>query len=72
MLQKKIKEVNDQRLKLESVESVKLSPEEAEETVLSFDDVLEHGTLEDVRQAISILIDHIEVDGEDITIYWNF
>ena len=72
MLQKKIKEVNDQRLKLESVESVKLSPEEAEETVLSFNDVLEHGTLEDVRQAISILIDHIEVDGEDVTIYWNF
>lgn len=72
MLQKKIKEVNDQRLKLESVETVKLSSDELEEAVLSFDDVLEHGTLEDVRQAISILIDHIEVDGEDITIYWNF
>lgn len=71
-LQKKIKEINDQRLKLESVEEETLTPADIEDVATSFDDILENGTLEDVRTAISTLIDRIEVDGEDVTIYWSF
>ena len=75
-LQTKIEKINSQKSKLESelnnIEDDKLSKEELQEVVASFDDVLEHGTLEDVRAVLHALIDHIEIDGEDITIYWNF
>lgn len=72
MLQKKIKEVSDQKQKLESIPEPKVTIEEAKEAVITFDDILEHGSLDDVRTVISTLIEKIELDGEDVYIYWNF
>lgn len=75
-LQKNISKINEQKNNLEAeLTAIKNEQEEKEDykaIVNSFDYVLEHGTLEDVRAVIKTLIDHIEIDGEDITIYWNF
>lgn len=75
-VEKKLHEINDQKNKLENelqtqkVQNTTL--EDAKRLVSSFDDVLEHGSLDDVRTVIRSLIDHIEIDGEDVRIYWNF
>lgn len=49
-----------------------INKEEAKRVVKSFDDLLEKGSIEDVRTAIKSLIDRIEVDGENVYIYWSF
>lgn len=73
IIQKKVHDINVQKAKLEQVtEDVRVTPEEAKAVVKSFDDILQHGSLEDVRQAIKTLIDKIEVDGENVYIYWAF
>ena len=46
-----------------------------EETVMritSFSDVLEQGNFDEIRAVLEALIDRIEIDGDDITIRWNF
>ena len=35
-------------------------------------DVIDKGTPEQIRALIDALLDHIDIDGEDITIYWDF
>lgn len=73
IIQKKVHEINTQKAKLEQVtEDIKVTPEEAKRVVKSFDDLLEKGSIEDVRTAIKSLIDRIEVDGENVYIYWSF
>lgn len=73
IIQKKVHEINVQKAKLEQVtEDIKVTPEEAKRVVKSFDDLLEKGSIEDVRTAIKSLIDRIEVDGENVYIYWSF
>lgn len=72
IIQKKIHEINAQKAKLEQVEIVKASPDEAKRIVGTFDDILENGSIEDVRTAIKSLIDRIEIDGENVYIYWSF
>lgn len=49
-----------------------LSDSEVIRLVNSFGDILDNGTLEEARFVISTLIKKIEIDDEDITIYWNF
>ena len=73
IIQKKVHEINTQKAKLEQVtEDIKVTPEEAKRVVKSFDDLLEKGSIEDVRTVIKSLIDRIEVDGENVYIYWSF
>lgn len=43
----------------------------AEKAVQSFSEVLENGTLEQVRVLLFDLIRRIDIDGEDVSIYWN-
>lgn len=38
----------------------------------SFDDVIKHGSLDDVRAVLFELIDHITIDGENVDIHWRF
>lgn len=75
-VEKKLHEVNEQKKRLEAEletqNEQQFTIEDAKRLVENFDDVLEHGTLEDVRSVIRALIDHIEIDGEDIRIHWNF
>ena len=79
LLDKKLNEINDQKLKLEhELESIfeendrKLSKEETFKAVQSFGGILERGNFDEIRLVIETLIDHIDVEEEDITIYWNF
>ena len=78
LLDKKLNELNEQKLKLEhELENIfednrKLSKEETFKTVQSFGEILERGEFNEIRLVIETLIDHIDVEDEDITIYWNF
>ncbi len=73
IIQKKVHEINTQKQKLEAVEiDVRTTPAEAKEIVSSFDDLLKNGSIDDVRSAIKTLIDKIEIDGENVYIYWSF
>jgi site-specific DNA recombinase len=73
IIQKKTKEISEQKAKLEKELQIdtRTSISEAKEIVASFDDILDR-PLEDVRAALRTLIDRIEVDGENIYIYWAF
>ena len=78
-LQAKINSYDEQREKLEARlselqqrETPKLTLKEAKSVVQSFSDILEKADLDEVRAAISVLIDKIVIDGENVDIYWNF
>ena len=49
-----------------------LSPEEIEELVDSFGDILDRGALDEIRLTLTTLIRKIVIKGDDVTIYWNF
>lgn len=79
ILQDKIHDLNDQKIKLEQeLENIKkenaekLSQEDAFLLVQSFEDILEAGDIDEIRSVIGTLIEKIVIDGEDITIHWNF
>lgn len=46
--------------------------EETYELARSFGDVLERGDLEETRLAVEELVNEIVLDGEKVTIHWNF
>lgn len=75
-IQKKISPLNDQREKLskelDALSEKGMQKEEAITMINSFDDALREGSFDEVVMLIHALIDRIEIDGEDITIYWNF
>lgn len=78
-LEAKTNELNEQRLKLEeeleSLEeekSEKLSKEEAENLIQSFDDIIKRANFDEIRSVLSALIENIILDGEDIEIHWRF
>lgn len=78
-LQDKIRSLNDQKTKLES-NLEQLEREEAEQITQSdvaklskpFVYILDHGTFDEIRSVLNTLIEKIEIDGENITIYWRF
>ena len=79
LFRKKINGLNSQREKLEqeaerlrASDSEKLSKADALPLVQSFGDVLESGTLDEVRTVIGGLINRIVIDGENVDIYWRF
>lgn len=73
-LQEKIRNLNEQRNKLESQleSSPSMSIDEAQSIAESFDPVLESGDFRKIRSLIESLIDEIILDGEDIEIHWSF
>lgn len=77
-LDEKTTPLQDQRSKLkkelESLtnESKKMPDEQIIKLATSFEDAIEHGTLEERRSIIEALINKIMIDGDDITIHWNF
>lgn len=62
------------KLELEQLQqdSKKLTEPEVIKLVESFGDALDHGTLEERRSIIEQLIEKIIIDGDKITIHWNF
>ena len=77
-LDEKINPLKDESEKLQKqlevlqFESAQLTKEKAIEVATSFEEVLEKGDLQDIRNILEILIEKIEIDNEDITIHWNF
>lgn len=49
-----------------------MSEKETIETLATFEDVIEGGDFERIRLLINALIDKIELDNEDVYIYWRF
>ena len=74
----KIDPLNEQRSKLQkelddlTAESGELTEEETRKIVEEFDDILESGDFNRIRQTINLLIYYIEIDNEDIYIHWKF
>lgn len=52
--------------------SEKLSKEETEDLIQSFDDIIKRANFEEIRSVLSSLIENIILDGEDIEIHWRF
>lgn len=79
ILQNRIHEINDKKIKLETdlhnikmEKEKKLSQEETSQIVKSFGDVLDRGDFEEIRTVLFALIEKIEIDEDDITIHWAF
>lgn len=70
--------LNEIRAKLETELNAMPEPEEkmpetkVYELATTFEDALETGDYDEIRFIIEQLIDHIGIDGQDVTIYWKF
>ena len=74
MIQTRIKDLQEQKEKLEAsfIVPEKISLEKSIETAASFSNILDDGDFDEIRTVIGTLIDKIVLDGDDVTIYWNF
>ena len=76
VVQKKILELSEEKENLEASleeeeEDASLAPEEAADIAKGLSEIIENGSFEDVRLIITTLIKKIELDEDNITIYWN-
>ena len=71
VLQKKIFDLARKKTTLESKKNDH-DPESTIDLIHSFSDILELGDFREIRSVISSLIQHIELDGENVHIHWNF
>lgn len=67
-IQKKMAELEERKKKLTATEA----PRGFEKVLKSFDEAVKNGSEDQKRAVVRSLVDHIELDGEDVTIYWNF
>ena len=74
----KMKPLSDEKTSLEyelehiAKPSAEISKEEIKSLVDMFEETLASGDNYKLQNIISELIDHIDIDGEDIRIHWNF
>lgn len=78
-LQEKINELNTRKLKLSEEKTrilleqeQELTREDAIQLIGSFESVLESGSMPEIRAILQALIERIDIDDEDITIFWRF
>lgn len=74
-LQAKVDKLNEQKTALEAEldrPKQKLSPDRVSEIANSFQAILDDGDFDEVRSVIADLIEKIEIDGDNITIFWSF
>ena len=78
-LERKLKDISSQKdsirksiTALEDAEAVREQKKRALSSVESLSDALEEGSFEEIRAIIDVLIDYIELKGDDINIHWNF
>lgn len=69
VLENKISKLNEQKMKL--LNEQKRAPRDITPALRSFDDVFSRGSLLEIRAVLQELIDHIEVDDDDIKIFWS-
>ncbi len=77
VLDEKIKALMEEKEKLSAqIEAQSASNGLTEKEIIkyinSFDDVVKKGKLDEIRAIIFALINRIEIDGEDVSIHWNF
>ena len=74
-LEEKIKPLTEQKNRLEEqlMNEAQIRQNHHQKAVLieSFDDVFKHGSKEEIRLIIEELIERIEIDNEDVYIYWS-
>ena len=74
-LQQKISDLSARKSQLENqlqAPVVKMDKSSAIDLAKGFDDILDHGSFEEIRAVLFTLIDKIYIDGEDIEIHWRF
>lgn len=62
----------DGELKAIDDKKPEIEPQQAVAALSGFDDILKLGDYNDIRNIIDMLIKKIEIDGEDVYIYWRF
>ena len=76
ILDKKLTELNKQKealtQELNDISAPALPEAEVINILSNFSDVIERSDFNETRSLITALIDHIDIDGDDIKIYWNF
>ena len=72
VIKQKIDELNEQKTKLSQIPEEKITPLEAYDIAKSLDDILKNGDIGEINALVKSLIDKIEIDGENISIYWAF
>lgn len=74
-LQQKISDLSARKSQLEKqlqAPVVKMDKSSAIDLAKGFDQILDHGSFEEIRAVLFALIDKIYIDGEDIEIHWRF
>ena len=76
-IQSKIVPLNEQQKKIEDeidslTDDKSVSEEDTIKILNKWDDVIKHGSFDQIRTLINALIAKIEIDGDDITIFWKF
>lgn len=71
-LKKQKESLEEMRRNAEMANGNVLNRRDMAEKVKSFGDVLKRGNLAEIRALLSALIERIELDGDDVTIYWRF
>ena len=73
-LESKIRPLNEQKQKLTAeLERMQSQPEKKTHALIeTFADAIDSGNDDQIRILVHALINKIEIDGEDVTIFWNF
>lgn len=73
-LESKIRPLNEQKKKLTAeLERMQSEPEKKTHALIeTFADAIDSGNDDQIRILVHALINKIEIDGEDVTIFWNF
>ena len=71
-LEEQKNKLNEELESLADEETESMSEDEAIEIIESFEEALERGNFDEIRGIITSLINHIDIDNDNITIYWNF
>lgn len=76
-IQSKIVPLNEQQQKIEDeivslIDDKSISENDTLQILNKWDDILNHGDFEQIRSLINALIAKIEINGDDITIFWKF
>lgn len=79
LLKEKISGLNNKKIKLteelravEIEKRTKLTPQKIRQIAGDFSDLVETGSISEIRSVLMTLIERIETDGKDVKIFWKF
>ena len=68
----KKKALEDKIIDLDADKEKKSRIKDLKKRIRDIPKILDNGTEEEIREIVVDLIDKIEIDGDDVAIYWNF